>query len=153
MSAFLHYLPAGCYCKILDCSARCVSSSCLTCLSHSLNLQNDFKELWALLKWTVPDDFAELREFEEFYTMPVKMAQQKNASDHHLGKVRSQHLHMHAACRPHFIIKFLDMIVVMGWLANSLCNHAPAQQHHLLYSMAESTNASVSLIDHGRLDW
>ena len=52
-------------------------------------LQNDFKELWALLSWAVPDCVSDLRQFEEYYVDPLKLGQRSNASEYHLGKVVS----------------------------------------------------------------
>lgn len=50
-------------------------------------LQNDHKELWALLAWAVPDDMSSCQEFEKFYTLPIKLGQQRDANDLFLGKV------------------------------------------------------------------
>ena len=51
-------------------------------------LQNDYDELYTLLDFVVPGGLGDRGQFVEYYELPMKYAQKKNANEHTLGKVR-----------------------------------------------------------------
>lgn len=51
-------------------------------------MQNDHKELWALLSWAVPECGGDWRAFAKKYVQPMQHAQKSNATDEELARVR-----------------------------------------------------------------
>ena len=52
-------------------------------------MQNEHKELWALLSWAVPQCAGEWRDFDKKYVQPLQHAQKSNATDGELTLVRT----------------------------------------------------------------
>lgn len=51
-------------------------------------MQNDHKELWALLSWAVPQCLGDWRDCDKKYVQPLQHAQKANATDEELALVR-----------------------------------------------------------------
>ena len=49
-------------------------------------LQNDYDELYNLLNWAVPGGLGDRHQFQDYYELPMKMAQKKDANETSLGK-------------------------------------------------------------------
>ena len=58
-------------------------------------LQNDYDELYNLLNWAVPGGLGDRQQFQDYYEIPMKMAQKKDAHEISLGKASVPSLDAH----------------------------------------------------------